>query len=267
MMFASCNDFFESVVELDVPEHESKLAVTAVLGNEDTRYRKLLVSYSVGGLDEPDDEQLVNNAVVSIGSTQLEYTGNEGIYALPAGYAFEAGETYTLQVEAPDFTGVQATQVYPSNIQIDMAEVNAQSGNVSFHDPLESRDAYMINLYQKDIDNQWQKIEIWPKNTATNTESYEGGILIHDELFNGEDYSMSFEYPNYGDGEQGNTDNGIYKVVLSHFNRDFYQYVHTVNLNQEAEGNPFAEPVIIYSNVKNGYGLFALTNQSEYIIE
>lgn len=50
--------------------------------------------------------------------------------------------------------------------------------------------------------------------------------------------------------------NKLYFELIT-LSEDAYHYMRTVLLQQEANLNPFAEPVLVYSNVKNGFGIFA----------
>lgn len=37
----------------------------------------------------------------------------------------------------------------------------------------------------------------------------------------------------------------------------YYNYKETLALQSSINNNPFAEPVSVYSNIRNGYGIFA----------
>ena len=37
----------------------------------------------------------------------------------------------------------------------------------------------------------------------------------------------------------------------------YYEYLKTARLHDYTRENPFAEPLSVYSNVENGYGIFA----------
>ena len=45
-------------------------------------------------------------------------------------------------------------------------------------------------------------------------------------------------------------------VGLLHINKDYFKYLKSLNTYENVQDNPFAEPVNLYSNVKNGYGFF-----------
>jgi len=40
-----------------------------------------------------------------------------------------------------------------------------------------------------------------------------------------------------------------------------------LQLYKDARDNPFSEPVVVFENIENGYGIFALANATEKIVE
>ena len=72
--------------------------------------------------------------------------------------------------------------------------------------------------------------------------------LFTDELFNGKKAEISF----YGENHTGG---GIYKINLKNITRDYYLYLKSHTLQFENIDNPFAEPVQVYHNVNNGFGI------------
>jgi hypothetical protein len=101
----------------------------------------------------------------------------------------------------------------------------------------------------------------------SNTYSYgwhSGNRLFTDELFNGKNYSYSFE-------SQGNdeihTDLGEYvqvNVVIDNLSKELYIYYRSREEHSDAKDDPFAEPVPVFSNVVGGLGIFG-SESSSYI--
>lgn len=77
------------------------------------------------------------------------------------------------------------------------------------------------------------------------------GFLITDELFNGREHKLDFSatYIFRLDHDRPY----LFIDVLS-VNREFYNYVRSYTLYFEAKQTPFAEPVAILTNIKNGLG-------------
>ena len=48
-----------------------------------------------------------------------------------------------------------------------------------------------------------------------------------------------------------------FSVQVLYMSETYYEYRRSVMLHENTQDNPFAEPVSVYSNVENGYGIFA----------
>ena len=46
-------------------------------------------------------------------------------------------------------------------------------------------------------------------------------------------------------------------VKVSRITEDYFRYVKSYHTYYNASGNPFAEPVNVFSNIKNGFGNFS----------
>jgi len=58
----------------------------------------------------------------------------------------------------------------------------------------------------------------------------------------------------------------IIRVQLSHISKEFYDYQKSLTEHNRTDDNPFAEPVQVYSNVKNGFGCVAGYNRTEVVV-
>jgi hypothetical protein len=56
-------------------------------------------------------------------------------------------------------------------------------------------------------------------------------------------------------------------LYLNHVDENYYRYRKTLDLQTLNKGNPFAEPITVFTNIKNGYGIFAGFNASRYEID
>jgi hypothetical protein len=88
------------------------------------------------------------------------------------------------------------------------------------------------------------------------------GLVIKDVLFNGREVTLSFKTP-----ENDLFQEGAVIVSLRTLSPEYYHYKTTASLQEHTSGDPFAQPVNVYSNVKNGYGIFAGFSQSEHYEE
>ncbi len=85
--------------------------------------------------------------------------------------------------------------------------------------------------------------------------SYEDSPILNDDIFS--EQSFTFQ-PNlwFGGTINPSEENELvlyYRVFT--ISEDLFNYYVTVDKAQRAEGNPFVEPVNIYSNIENSYGI------------
>lgn len=83
-------------------------------------------------------------------------------------------------------------------------------------------------------------------------------LLMNDRNFNGTTKTIVFYVSGYDMNEFTNQQGRKIKPTLEvlHINEDYYRYIKSVNSYDNALDNPFAEPVNVITNIKNGYGFF-----------
>lgn len=99
--------------------------------------------------------------------------------------------------------------------------------------------------------------------------------IFPDDYFKGKEYSVQFQiFPNgygyYGDGYgYGYNPNSPYKTIfvrqsihIQKLSKDLFNYMKYLKLYNHYHDNPFSEPVPVYSNIKNGTGIFAGFNDN-----
>jgi hypothetical protein len=90
--------------------------------------------------------------------------------------------------------------------------------------------------------------------------SVDAGILVKDVLFNGRQAEVRIKMENW---QSPSYFAGV-RVVLRSVSEDYYNYMATKELQDETSGNPFAQPVSVYNNVSNGFGIFAGLSNSTF---
>ena len=267
LLFISCSeDFFNKPIDLDIDDHTSKLAGTAFLGGDEDTDR-VLVSYSIG----PFDSNVTGNQVIENATVTLSGNNEVVTFAPMAQYDFflannplnfVPNKEYTLTVEVPNYETISAKQVYPETVEILEASINENTFKIKFNDNANTQDFYLLRLYKKDLNggdffyNKW----IEPFGTQTKYSGFcNECVIFNDDTFNGDtnvEIVVSHGYYN---------PDTTYKAVLFHVTEDFYKYDVTLDNSNNAEDNPFVEPVILHRNFENGYGVFTLINKSELI--
>ena len=224
----------------------------------------------------------------------------EGWAYVAATGGLQAGHTYELRAEHADFPAIRAVQVMPAKPEVDSVSWRRNAGIDSEGVALMAFDVYLRdrpgekNFYEIRVaaaqyyfeyefdDNGLPVLDSLGQPVILDTLEYyayflnpssaedpnaeEGigrGLLITDQLFDGQRYKFSFR------GQKIYGDNGTqqFRLMVRSVTEEYYLYSLSRERQQRAEGNPLAEPVTVYDNIENGIGAFALFAERVYEIE
>lgn len=90
--------------------------------------------------------------------------------------------------------------------------------------------------------------------------------VFSDVLFDGESKVFRLNYL-YGDLGRSSSANNKLVVEVIAVSKDYYRYKTSVESQSFSDGDPFSEPVFVYSNVENGYGIFAGFQSAKYEVD
>ncbi len=187
-------------------------------------------------------------------------------------------ENFRVEIEIDSFTETWTDPVTGETFDTTLYEVTGEgTAEIVFNDPAKTDDFYMITFtIIKPIytwDNQgnmyitgYQRAPVWA-NIEGNEENmnyftinqYMQGYFFNDVLFNGEEKTVHAKIDTWSIFDyntQGLPESPFY-VHLYSISEELYQYMISYDKYQQNVANPFSEPVNIFSNVKNGLGLFA----------
>jgi predicted DNA-binding protein len=284
-------NYFTPIVDIDIPAHVPKLVMQAdwSVGSDSL---SVMVSKSRGALDtgtyfNPGRIDTVGNAKVELlrdGKVvaTMPYYQN-GLHYLRGGYKLDttAGLSYTLRVSCPTLPTVEATQITPKAAKI--RSVAFHKDGATKTDPLDifngkpkSKivDEYIIefddipnveNFYSASViiesvaTGQLQRVELGSLDDIAESN------MIQDKTFQNKTFSWRLWNQQFkdrkGGGPGGGPNNNITVVSgdkITFFFRSMTadQYLFRKSLDLYRQTNIFSEPVILHTNVKNGYGIF-----------
>ena len=207
------------------------------------------------------------------------------------------GDKLRIEVMAPDFPKLEASAEVPAEVPINEVSIRrsvktdgygnpASEVKIRFADPGTTGDYYLLDLtsgagttsnFEGDSSymGPWTGEWVCVQSTDPSIDEVTGndplsageqqclpstGILLNDQLFNGQTkeltlYANDYFFQPYVDSTTGIT--SYPKVQLKHISAEYYRYLKTTKNVLDNSGNPFAEPVNVKSNIKNGYGVLA----------
>lgn len=295
----------EKDVQIKIPEHNPKLVVNA-LGDIDSDSIDVFVSKSVDVLKHKNGSDLsVDNAMVFLKKEgkdrqQLYYDAETKSYR--GAVHLEAGDNYEITSSVAGFNDVSAQTAVPvqvpikyiqriKNVRLDSYGNKLDEIRITFDDPVADNDYYILFLndagYTFDpanppLEPNYQ--DYTPICVTTNDPSVEtiyddpvdmntclenNGILFTDDLFNGTTKVLSIYVNNIALDSNRLPDGYVVypSVELRHVSEDYYRFFKSREKSYYNEGNPFAEPSNIYTNMKNGYGIFSFVSYSIHEIK
>jgi hypothetical protein len=275
--------------ELFVSESQSVLAVKQPAGRGDA---------SVELLNEEGQtvEQFRSKARPGYNYTTGRPDSVYGYYVPVRGFVGEPGRTYTLRAAAPGTEAVEATLTMPAPATIETGSyvsstppspfIRGTAGRLtcSILDNAATTDYYIA--YARVLDRSgayWGLVRLdYSSNNDINSEINlnrfqlsEGQNLYSQSPFsdaggNGQRLNISNDiYMNYGGsyGPNGTyPEPGFIEIIVSTITPDTYRFYQSLNRYYDTDGNPFAEPAPLFSNIRPGYGLFGGATEVTYRI-
>lgn len=281
----------ERVVDLGIEEEQSRLVVLSNF--EPDSLFKLSVSRSRSALSS-EPLEYIDNAIVGIYEgdvlleemvTVFEPLLGRNIYTTRQLKPME-GTPYTVWVKALDLPDVSSTDVIPPAVPMTSLEIvgtprflpitpDQQTVQVllrlraTFQDPPGERNFYHLNFFYKDIniqidgeDTLKQETGIIIPLTLQDTPNdlpylshYNQGILIDDERSDGGQMSFEFEAATRPVGRLEIFD--YLFVELRSGSTAYYDYHSSLTLQSQETDTIFSEPIILFNNIVEGYGIFA----------
>lgn len=274
VMITSC----EQIVEIELPEYEPRISMSCYYHPDDYYVdARLFENISIDSTSFPD---IIGNATVLMYENGHFFEEFEGSSPNSSNYRYRnlspaiPGNTYTLTAQVEGFSDVSATQIMPYPPAVTLSEFINDSDIIVGDN---RQDIYKITLEDDpDIDNYYEfriftrKKENAPygnwtiRNLRSPYSQIETGgktLYLKDNSFNGETYQVELL------SNTRDTSMLQIKVQVNTITRDKFLFIQTLSAYQDAQYNPFAEPVIIHSNVENGMGVFSMENWMEILIE
>ena len=269
--------------EITLAEHDSKIAITAMLAPGDTT-NNVLFNVSIGILDSTEqyengflDNQTLTLHTPDVGPVEgyigkdiddYTFSDRDIRYRL---WKFDynnfiVGETYELEASADNYDPIKAKTTVPQPPNVLNVKVTKSPNPRGLYI---TRDKFEITLKDDPNERNYYRISGIPisadeipfynpyrfyRNASDPLDLSALDnliIVISDDEFNGQEYTMVL----YGE----KSDEQLYEQVdftLVSISED--EYRRTLALESNQDDNPFAEPVIYNSNIENGYGVFSI---------
>lgn len=282
LMYQSCL----APVELDLPDSSSKLVVVSNF-SDDAPFR-IIVSKN-RSFDDANHSAYVSNALVGL------YHNGELLEILPynpfneteaePGYVSrihaEIGKWYEIRVSAPGFLPVSSFGFIPPPSLFSSSQINAGTTepgsqvpsnywvSLDIEDPVGVDNYYHLILYQElheiivqdDVVetkiHRFGPLKMYNQSLDGKVKFYiqNRSTFLTDRSFDGK--KQRFTFNTYLDRVPVKGSYGKIIIELRTVSKDYYDYYLTIKKKFDNQGNPLAEPIIDFTNIENGFGVFA----------
>ncbi len=267
----------ETVVDLDIPSYEPRLAVYGFFSPDNawdiTLYRSAAPAEAVAA-----EDLVIADAVVVVSGQQ----GRDTLQAVAPGRYRSSlkpsvGEEYGLEIEAPGFDPVRALGSTPERPQVGTPRIDPIGTDIftkrfrivfTVDDPT-GANYYRVGLFRDASHHgrEWSPISFSSTDPAfryspdlVGALDLEGGhghyqiAYFNDDLFEGGSRTFELFVDLYLTG-RGNAIPPADLVVTS-MSESYFEYHRTLELQRYNHGDPLAEPVGLFSNIEGGVGVF-----------
>jgi hypothetical protein len=282
VFFASC----VKDVDIPLPATVSKLVINTALEANKPIDVAVSQSYSLRDRKYPEP---INTATIYLQENgilvdTLIFDTNKQIYK--STFIAKAGNTYKIQGTDPLLKSVDASATVPSlpicnivkfedSVSVIENIVNANL-TIELSDDINENNYYLLTFQSNDtaIDKQ-AFIQLLVNNpdlnqqqgsNAATEENYVTQLLFNDKAFNGKTNQYEIKIKDYGTFSSGpipTPTSSSFKFVLKNITKAYYDYLISLDIYLQNQGNPFSEPVQVYSNINNGFGIMGASANFE----
>lgn len=282
----------ETVIDYELPESEPKIVLNGIFRQDSLWQVRLFESKNIL---ESDDFKFIAGAKVEIVDQNnqvidLTYIGN-GVYKNLNNKSPQPNQTYMISAKAPGFDDVSASAVLPKAVPIasvDTVTVSPQGYpeykiDITFTDPPNEKNYYSLEIIYSDTRVFNPNTEFadtfsvtYPlyfynnDNGFTETWIYGlDGFYFSDDFFTGSQTRLTFfsEKPYGFNSPFEEVLNMDIVILLKSVSEEVYLYQRSLTSQQQTNFDPFAQPVQVYNNINQGFGIFGGVSQSSYTLK
>lgn len=264
--FVSC----EKVLDMDIPDGEHKIVINSLFTDSDSSIL-VHVSKSLHILDKAESLNL-SGAKVKLYEDEilidtLENLG-DGLFGLQ-NWPLAKGKEYKIEASYEGLKTVNAKNIIPEKTLInafDTALVKKYDYDyiecrLKLNDPGNTKNYYLVRAVAYSYD-EYEEYE-YPINLISDDPIVEefldwgdSGFLFSDDVINGKSYEIIF-YTDIWNVTSWSGNPVIVVFYLETITEEYYKYAKSFSRHKQTTNNPFAEPVQVFCNIENGFGIFA----------
>lgn len=192
---------------------------------------------------------------------------SDNVYPMP-------GNEYQIKVTNAGYPEATATTRIPRLVKIEKVDTSRIDVNgsiilnckIEFTDPAAEKNYYLFNIITIRMFPWWRSYlafdsqdPVIEEKLCSTSGGRKYGFAFSDKLIDGKKYSLNIllEGTSHYINDTFPKTSYVYYFRLISITEDYFKFIKTLNLFNATRWDPLAEPVMVYSNVSGGYGIFA----------
>lgn len=263
------------IVEIDLPKLDKKPVVNCLF----TDSEPLKVHLSLTKAADTESYLSIDDATVSVFADDKLLAVLPSIGAgtyLDSTFYPESGRSYSLQIGTPGYGEIEVEDDVPEfglhlinndfrkNAGTDDSGYNYSELQLKIRDIDSEPNYYGIAILGKEDDGNYYPLQITSNDTKITSEmmvdDYPEILVFRDVLFNASETTITVKF----------FYNIATRLRLFTFSKAAFNYLKTLTIHNYTKDYDFwevYEPISVYSNIENGYGIFAGYSSRDYEIE
>ncbi|HEY9262251.1 DUF4249 domain-containing protein [Chitinophaga sp.] len=261
-------------VEIQLPYEGDKIVVNTLIQPDSVVYVRVTRSIPTNIFDDSGYKDIPGSAVTlmanGVALSPLQIQVIKGLSYFVSEQKAERGKQYTVQVTAPGLSAVTGTDTLP--VAPDVKDAGAQRNSNRIQFTLKDRPGagnyYRIRIYTTDDTGGQGVYRLFRLDPAFNnnlvdffTKSNYNSLVMSDERFDGKEINFVLETADPMIASSQVT------VEVSSLTRTTYEYFSTVAAQKESGSNAIGNPVRVFTNVVNGYGIVGGINTKKLLFK
>lgn len=266
----SCEDFFETTLELDPPPFTRTLVIDHLTytGRDTLNFR---ISTNAGVLENIEIYELnINDATVTLEVNGVSYTAkvnsNNGVYnnySVILSSSLKPGDEVSILALHPVFGRATSSFRFLPETEI-LSAVFFEDGGLDQSGDERSKitvnlvdkpgkNYYAVQILTPHFNDQIRTTDVSSLDPSVSESHERYTVLLTDEGYDGKEKTIDFQIYRISDVLA----KGKVKLVWYSISEDYYKFSRSLHAHQNTADNPFGTPVPVTTNINGGTGIFA----------
>ena len=276
----------ETVVDVDIPLAPPTVVMNALMNPDSVFTARLTLSKHV--LESENGPRHIADGTLLVVDSDTQETIDRLIFASTGsrdGYRGTKkpwpGKRYSFIFDSQQFGWARATEAVPAPVDIQLVSIDSSgytgqerevAFEITFQDPPNERNYYALSIYlewfyappNQDTVYQRGPGQLRINDASLGDDYYNSNqLLLADTFFDGKQHVLQVKSTSYL------SPRSVLRaqLVLSHLSSSYYQYLVSSDLQQRTQGDPFAQPALVFTNIENGLGILGASSPSVLVVK